>query len=1089
MVLGLKKAILPILIYLSFFSLDSFGQFYNGHQMNFGKNRVQYNDFYWSFYHYDSYDTYFNQDGEAIARFTGKNAQKEIIALEERLNHELNKRLIFLVYNKYSDFRQSNIGLVTGKEEYNTGGVTKIRNNKISLYFQGNHEEYLIEMRKAIAEVIIMEMLYGNRLTENFANSSMLNLPEWYIKGLTSYLSEEWNSGIENRVKDVIINNRYKKFNRLTGEEAIYAGHSFWKYVNDYYGSTVITDIIYLTRVNKGVNTAILNVLGLSFKEITKQWLQYYTDYFEENTFLTNDSILNQSILPKPEPTLVYSQTKVSPDGNSIAYVSNELGQLKVWIYDAAKDKTKRIFKHGHKIKQINDYTYPVLGWHPTGKILTMITEKEGGLKFMQYIIDEQGFTERNLLYFDKILDFSYSNDGSKIVFSAVKDSKTDIYVFDVASATSDQITDDVADDFHPRFINNSQEIIFNSNRLTDTLDSKNTGYGNQFDLFLHDYETKSNVLSRLTSTLAQDEESPYEYQEQEYYYLNNQNGINNLFYGKYDSTISFIDTAIHYRHFLKEKPLTNFSRNINEHHLSKNKTSYSYIKFNNGYYQIFKGELGDTITNQNLSLNNTAYRKIEQKERAFEDSLMAINPEIESRIDSSKIFSKEDNFVDINHYVFETEKSYFSYKYDSLETDTSNSRKSEPKIQIYQRTFFTDHVVSQVDFSFLSATYQAFTGGAVYFNPGFNALFKIGAYDLLENYKIIAGVRFSADFNSNEYLVSLENLVKKIDEQYIYHRQSFENYTEDFISKTQTNKLMYVRTLPFSQVNAIKGTVTFRHDQQIYLSIYRNSLQKPDVHKGWGGLKLEYIFDNTISKGINLYTGTRYKLFADYYNQMVEKVDSFNFFNTDLFAIGADFRHYQKIHRDLIFAARFATSTSFGRSKLIYYLGGVDNWTNFSQATPTFIPLDEIPIDKDEDYAYQAVATNLRGFPQNIRNGNSFALINTELRWPVVRYFSNYPVNSSFWSNLQVVGFFDAGTAWSGLSPYSKENAYDKKVIDRGTYTLTLDTERDPIVAGYGFGVRAMLFGYFARFDWAWGIENQETTPRIFYFSLSLDF
>ncbi len=292
----------------------------------------------------------------------------------------------------------------------------------------------------------------------------------------------------------------------------------------------------------------------------------------------------------------------------------------------------------------------------------------------------------------------------------------------------------------------------------------------------------------------------------------------------------------------------------------------------------------------------------------------------------------------------------------------------------------------------------------------------------------------------------------------------------------------MYLRTLPFSQITALKATLIMRYDKQTYLSIDRNSLQAPDVHKIWAGIKFDYIFDNTISKGINLYNGTRYKIFGEYYYQI-------NKSKTDLFVLGADFRHYQKIHRDLIFASRFAASTSFGNNKLIYYLGGVDNWTNFSQNTPTFIPLNEIPINENEDYAYQAVATNLRGFPQNIRNGNSFALINTELRLPVVKYFSNYPLNSSFWSNLQVVGFFDVGTAWSGWTPYSDDNAYGKDIIERGPIVITLDTERDPIVAGYGFGVRAMLFGYFARFDWAWGIEDQQITQRIFYFSLSLDF
>jgi len=554
------------------------------------------------------------------------------------------------------------------------------------------------------------------------------------------------------------------------------------------------------------------------------------------------------------------------------------------------------------------------------------------------------------------------------------------------------------------------------------------------------------------------------------------------IFHGKYDSTISFIDTSIHYRYFLDQKPLTNYSANIIEYNLSKSRNAISYTSYNDGKYQVYKKPVDDSdVSISNLRLSNTLFRNQLNKEIRKRDSLNAgNNPEV--IMDSSVYLSKEDNYVNINKYVFEFEKPWYRLKYDSIETDTSRSAFTIPKIQIYQRTFFTDHVISQVDFSFLNSAYQAFTGGAVYFNPGFNALFKIGAYDLLEDYKIIAGVRFSADFNSNEYLVSLENLKKKIDEQYIYHRQSFENITIDFISKTLTNKLMYLRTLPFSQITALKGTLTLRHDKQIYMSIDRNTLQSPDVHKVWAGIKFDYIFDNTISKGINLYNGTRYKIFGEYYKQV-------NKTKTDLFVLGADFRHYQKIHRDLILATRIAGSASFGRSKLIYYLGGVDNWTNFSQKTPTFIPLDEIRIDENEDYAYQAVATNLRGFPQNIRNGSNFAIINTELRWPVIKYFSNYPINSSFWSNLQVVGFFDAGSAWSGWNPFSNENAYDKEVKDYTSYVVTIDTERSPIVAGYGVGCRAMVFGYFARFDWAWGIENQKITPRIFYFSLNLDF
>ena len=93
------------------------------------------------------------------------------------------------------------------------------------------------------------------------------------------------------------------------------------------------------------------------------------------------------------------------------------------------------------------------------------------------------------------------------------------------------------------------------------------------------------------------------------------------------------------------------------------------------------------------------------------------------------------------------------------------------------------------------------------------------------------------------------------------------------------------------------------------------------------------------------------------------------------------------------------------------------------------------------------------------------------------------------FLENFQVVGFFDIGTAWSGKTPWSGENAYDYTEITRGSIKVTLDSDREPIVAGYGFGLRSQLLGYFVRFDWAWGIENNQIRPRVFYFSLSLDF
>ena len=64
----------------------------------------------------------------------------------------------------------------------------------------------------------------------------------------------------------------------------------------------------------------------------------------------------------------------------------------------------------------------------------------------------------------------AYSNDGRSMVMSAVQNGQSDIYVYDVGSNSYDQITKDHYDDLYPRFINNSKEIVFSSNRINDTI-------------------------------------------------------------------------------------------------------------------------------------------------------------------------------------------------------------------------------------------------------------------------------------------------------------------------------------------------------------------------------------------------------------------------------------------------------------------------------------------------------------------------------------------------------------------------------------------------------------------------------------------
>jgi hypothetical protein len=1062
--------------------------------MSFGKNKVQYFDYYWQYYRFDDFDCYFNEYGRDLAQFTANYAMKKLKEIEDYFDYTLEKRLIFIIFNKSAEYKQSNIGLVTYDEDsYNTGGFSRIIKNKVMLYYENDHVAFEHQIAASITEVIINEMLYNADVKDRVASSSIIFMPDWYIKGLINYASFGWDYEAENRVKDGFKSGKFKNINHLEYKDAIDAGQSFWRFIGKTYGDALIPNIIYLTKIYKNVDDGFLYVIGKDLKDVMKEWQKFYANEFSGDKNLPAD---DGKTIRKSKKDQIYQQVKVSPGGEYIAYVTNDWGRKRIWLYNQSTGKQKIIFRAEPKFEQVTDNTYPVICWHPGGKILTFINEEKAALVMYFYRIDEKKTEKRNLLYFDKVLSFSYSPEGSRLIFSAVKDGITDIYIHTIASGTNEQITRDVADDLDPSFLKDSPgEIIFSSNRLSDTLTNTASPFervSNTFDLFTYNLTGKTNTLVRLSEGKYTDRFQPEGIGKNRFTYIGDQNGIMNRYTTKFDSSISTIDTTTHYRYFINSLPVTNYDRNIINQSVVNGSDSYGEVLFSKRKYNLRKGKLSESKPIPSGEIYTTTYRKEKsrflQKADSVEQLRQWLVAEDKKRRDTLtkpiyEYYIKKEP-IDINHYIFEKEKqNYYDQlwrkKYMDIDLDTGQIKL--PLIRIYETSFYNNYIANQIDFSFLNNTYQVYSGGAPYFNPGVNILTRFGAIDLFENYRITGGVRFSGNFDSNEYLLSVENLMGTFDKQLIFHRQTFFSSNDTSLFKTHSSTIYLSYSKPITPVLALKGTVSYRYDKHVIMAIDMASLNYNVSTQHWASIKGEVIYDNTRKRSINIYFGTRFKIFGEFYKELTAN-------KSDMIVLGVDFRKYIRIHRELIWANRFAASTSFGPTKLIYYLGGVDNWMGYLfNKYPMFN--SAVPVTPNVNYGFQALATNMRGFTQNVRNGNNFALINSEIRWPFLRYFAGHPLRSNFLNSLQVVGFGDIGTAWSGKTPWSGHNGYDIETVSNGPVTVTLDSNREPIVAGFGAGARAQIFGYFVRADWAWGIENSYILPRIFYLSFSLDF
>lgn len=1063
---------------LAFLPVKVLAQFHNGSSMNFGKNRVQWGNTIWFFHRFDKFDTYFYLNGTELSLYTARYAESQLPVLERRLQVVLNEKVQFIVFNSLGDLKQSNIGLASG-QQYNTGGITHIIGNKVFIYFDGDYLNFEKQIRAGLAEILINQLMFGNSLGSQIKNTALFQLPDWYKKGLLSFIAEDWNTILDSRMREGIQLGRFRKINRLEGEDALIAGHSFWRFVETKYGASSIPDIVHYTQGTRSVQKGFLSVTGLKFKQLNKDWHQHY-----EQLYNATENITPSRALPLKYRTYrTFNRPDFSPDERYLSYTTSDEGLLKLWLLDLKTGKKKRMYKTGYSTNEKFDTSFPLTAWHPSGEIFAFVIEEKGKIFLCFYNLSDKTTEKRIMFDFQKITHISYSGDGRQLAMAATRQGKPDIYVFDLASNSHIQITNDYYTDLFPTFTQANKTIVFSSNRTSDSLMSQNKPDVQMptFDLFSYDISKRDKVLRRLTQTPLISETKPILESTGVINFLSDATGYFNIHSGAFDSAVAYVDTTVHYRYFMKSAQRTNFSTNILDFASAPLSENFYAVTRQNNRQKIYH-LTPDEVNELPETVGVTPY--MQQKIDLLEKSNALITEQPVSRRRFKSLFrpaqiadSVLQDPIPARQGAFGIGQSQRLSMLNQGKETQIGDHMQDIKRRNYFVEYFYDALVTQLDFTYINYNYQPFAGGGspIYLNPGGNFFTGVNLIDLLEDYRISGGVRLNSSLTNNEYAFSYSNLKQRLDKHLILHRQIVEDTNSRSYWRTHSHQAFYMLSWPFSETLSLKGTAIFRNDMKVFVATDRLNLKKPNTYENWGGLRGELVFDNTRQIGTNLMKGMRWKIFGEYYQLLDSKSRNF-------VVLGLDFRHYQRVHRNIIWANRFAASTSFGNNKLIYYMGGVDNWL-----LPKFD--NETPIDYNKNYAYQTLATNLRGFNQNIRNGNSFFVANTELRFPVFSYFLERPISSDFIKDFQLVAFSDLGTAWTGWNPYNASNSLYTRYIRNGPLTISVEIQKDPLVGGMGFGARTKLLGYFVRADMAWGIEDARFTKPVFYLSFNLDF
>jgi hypothetical protein len=1102
--------------------------------VEYGKNRVQHKKFVWKFYQSPNFNTYVAQGGVELGKFVAQVAEEELRPIENFVEYSLQRRANIVVYNNYNDYKSSNIGL--GSDWQNSGGITKLVNNKIIVYFDGNHDHLRKQVKEGIAKVLTDNLLFGDDIGEFASNQALLDLPKWLVDGYVAYAGTNWSTELDDQLKSAILGGRYNSFYQFAFEQPVLAGHAFWYYVGEKYRKENITYLLYLARIYKNLNNACLRVCKRKFKEVLSDFMQ-----FEQNRYITD--IRQRRNQPKGQMAVSedvskndYFRFQANPNPKSSTYsvVEFKKGQYSVKLMENFYD-AKTLLKLGVRTNQgdINP-NYPIMAWDGKGTRLLVVYWEDGKIKMFVYdILAKYKRYKQEISGFDQILDATFMLDANSLVLSAVKNGHSDIYTYKIEEQKATQITNDVYDDLDPTFVAfpNRMGIIFSSNRPSpDAPNSDTVQPGrNKFNIYLVDIlnDSKIKQLTKLTDMKLGNARYPMQYNTNHFTFVSDENGIGNRWAGFFATQRNGLDTlyyigdellrnpsikefdstlkawqkpqpdSVSYFQVFKDStytfPITNYQSSLLETRIAGNNGTVSEVRREGDFKFVYKLKVDEqALAKRNVNARATEYiKKVTQETKTVTGKATQYSKKpIGTGTDTTTKKANQNNFFQNEFADEKPDSAALAKKQEELVQPGKSSVLSQSRLFDYRLKFSSDYALVGFTNNILINRYQPYGGGngPIQLNNGtdFNFTFRVGTSDLMEDHKFVGGIRFGTNLSDKDVFFTYQNLKRRLDWGLTYYRSNVSNfYSTSFNTMLYTNLYQVNVSYPFNEVKSLRATVGLRTDRGV-LRPYDNNSGIPDQ----GALKyndtltkyivsrLEYVHDNTVNPIQNIWVGLRYKVYLDV-NMPTFKTALANGKATLNF--GFDGRYYHKIYRNFIWAGRVAGDFSWGGQKIIYYLGGVDGWVG-----PKF---NNNPPAQDQTYAFQSLAVNMRGYSQNIANGNNAFVINSEFRFPVFATLLNRPINNAFLRNFQVVQFVDLGSAWNGKyngisrpsEVYQSQNSPLLVRVDAGGL--------GPFAGGYGFGVRSTLLGYFMKLDCAWPMKGIFLGKPLLYFALGFDF
>jgi Tol biopolymer transport system component len=1086
----------------------------------FGKNKVRYRDFDWSYIQTRRFDIYFYENAYPTAKFAADVLEAAYREVSEELNYNLQQRVPVFIYNSHNEMQQTNI--VSAILPEGIGGFTESFKNRIAVPFTGSYENFRHVLHHELTHAVVNNMLFGNNLASLLSRQRLFNLPNWFAEGYAEYSSRHgWDDNSDMFMRDATINDylvppMYLQYNYFAYRQ----GQAMVKYIVDKYGEDKLHKILQKGKILLTMNKAIEAALGVTMEDFWKEFSkEMKRRYWPTITDLKEADEIGKQLTKAREDGSYFNEKPVyAPDGDKIAFFTDKSDYTEIALlspYDGKRLRSLVKSQRSGDLESLHAYVSG-MSFSPDGKSIVFVAKSKGKESLFFLDVKRADVYQKRRFDFQNLLNPDWSPDGSMIAFSALAGSKRDIYVYHIEADSLTRITNDRYDDIDPSWLRNSSELVFASDHphpQNAAVDAGEHPYLIAPEVFMPgNFEYGSYNIFRVD--LARRQVKPVDVgpghnrspkvspDGDKIAFISNRNGIENIYVGSLDSVdchaVTNILTGVRYASWSPTGDRIVFS---------------AYFQ---GAFDIFI--LEDLVpAGDDGVLTETPFvqGKYDLLERPL--SALAAAPEDSTSAPTGEALTPtvEETATETTEEIAETDAGEPELA-DAGETtepeDDETSNEIEPVTPETETGIYDDEyvVVGGADELALDSVLQEIKnkGDSSHVSlrreepTSFDSIppllasgeFQINEYkaklttDFVGggfSYDTFFGVRGQTVFVFSDYLGDHQvyvatDLMNSLDQSFVqayyfnnkkrtslgvgaFHTKNFYSDSYNFLFSDRFYGIQTFASRPSSTFSRLEVSLAQVFiDRKYYDRAYGDLRENRSTEVTT--LDAAYVFDNVVWGYTGPVNGRRFKLSVDVGKNI------FDWEEVSFYSTGLDFRKYWHLSRTSSMAIRFSGGASFGRTPKQYFLGGTTNWIG----TRT---VDAKVYDVENLY-FADVVTPLRGQEYYGISGDRYALLNWELRFPMIQYFAmKYPLPLVL-SNVGGTIFLDMGAAWHG--------SHFKGGSSQGGYDHLQD-----IKTGFGLGMRINLFGFaLLRYDVAWQTDWHDVSDKpTSYFSFGADF